>query len=93
MFTHFSSPFLNWIQQHLSIKIITIFYKQSIQHNLSTHDIELYSLETRLFKDSVDYGTDFGENQTQLMNKAIYYLEQFRYTSQSQKSYGLSATR
>ena len=32
----------------------------------------------------------FGENQTQLMNKAIYYLEQFRYTSQSQKSYGLS---
>lgn len=62
----------------------------TIQHNLSTHDIELYSLETRLFKDSVDYGTDFGENQTQLMNKAIYYLEQFRYTSQSQKSYGLS---
>lgn len=58
----------------------------TIDHNLSNHEIELYSLETRLFQDSLDYG----ENQTKMMNKAIYYLEQFRYTSQAQKNYALS---
>lgn len=62
----------------------------TIQHSLSTHEVEVYSLETRLFQDTLESETDFGENQTKMMNKAIYYLEQFRNTSQSKKTYALS---
>lgn len=63
----------------------------TIQQNLSNHDIEVYSLETRLFQDSLSYLTEFGENENQMMNKAIYYIEQFRkVSSNQQKSYALS---
>lgn len=64
--------------------------QSTLKHNLSTHEIEVYSLETRLFQDSLEYSMSFGQDQSKMMNKAIYYLEQFRYTSQTKKTYGLS---
>lgn len=62
----------------------------TINHNLSTHEIEVYSLETRLFQDSLEYARDSHQEQSKMIDRAIYYLEQFRYTSQVQKTYALS---
>lgn len=63
----------------------------TIQQNLSNHDIEVYSLETRLLQDSLSYLTEFGEDENQMMNKAIYYIEQFcNVSSRQQKGYALS---
>lgn len=54
----------------------------TIQHNLSTQDIEIYSLETRLFQDSLSYHS----SNEELKRRAIYYINQFQYTSKNQKN-------
>lgn len=65
----------------------------TVDHHLSSHDIELYSLETRLYQDSISYSTQYGQDEKAMKNKAIYYLEQFRSTSQGQKkAYALSSS-
>lgn len=62
----------------------------TIDHDLTTQEIELYSLETRLYQDSIGYQRAFEKDEHYLMNKAIYYLGQFQYASQNQKTFALS---
>lgn len=65
----------------------------TIDHHLSNHDIELYSLETRLYQDSISYATNYGVDEKMIMNRAIYYLDQFRSTSQGEKkTYAMSTS-
>ena len=51
----------------------------TIDHDLTTQEIELYSLETRLYQDSIGYQRAFEKDEHYLMNKAIYYLGQIIY--------------
>lgn len=53
----------------------------TINHNLSTQDIEVYTLETRLFQDSLTYHS----NTEELHKRAIYYINQFLTSSQNKK--------
>lgn len=60
----------------------------TIHQYLSIQDTELYSLETRLYQDSLRYES-YVDNKY-LMNRAIYYVGQFQHTTQTKKTYALS---
>ena len=60
----------------------------TIHQYLSIQDTELYSLETRLYQDSISRESYFDDKY--LMNRAIYYVGQFQHITQTKKTYALS---
>ena len=45
---------------------------------LSHHQIELYTLESRLFQDSISLQGYYSKDNQQIQNKMIYYVKQFQ---------------
>ena len=45
---------------------------------LSHHQIELYTLESRLFQDSISLQGYYSKDNQQIQNKMIYYVQQFQ---------------
>jgi len=59
-----------------------------IQQNITTHEIEIYSLESKAFQDTINFST---QNENKLMERLVYYIEQFETSlNQRQGSYAIS---
>lgn len=50
----------------------------TLQQYLSNHQVELYTLESRLFQDGMELETYYGKNMQKMYDKMIYYVQQFQ---------------
>lgn len=46
----------------------------TLQQYLSNHQVELYTLESRLFQDGMELETYYGKNMQKMYDKMIYYV-------------------
>lgn len=54
--------------------------KTTQQQNISSHEIEIYSLESKLLQDSLKNITNYGYDLESMKKRAIYYIQQFEYS-------------
>lgn len=64
--------------------------RSTIQTRLYDHDIEINALTSKVFRDTLEDTTEFGQDAQLVQERIIYYLQQFQSASADhQKSYAL----
>lgn len=62
-------------------------FQSTIDQNIQAHELETFSLESKLTQDALSHLTDYGANEKTLRNRAQYYITQFTSYSKQPKAY------